>query len=147
MVIVEQLDNVLVVNNELQCLLEWITNRICCLYVASLLSICCAKDVLDKQMNTMRTASLEVVRWEHFMQQYPSLLIGGCVVSNHTSKLSGFILSDDMGNVLSNVLVIVLLLACHHQLKEEGAFWGYYHVIHHRTILNIGPAISCQTTC
>ena len=109
MVIVEQLDNVLAVNNELQHCLEWITNRICCLYVTSLLSLCCSKDVLDKQMNTMRTASLEVARWEHVMQQYRSLLIGGCVVSNHTSKLSGFTLSDDMGNVLSNILVIMLL--------------------------------------
>ena len=94
--------------------MEWKTNRICCLYVASLLSLCCHKGILDKQINTMRTASLEVARWEHVMQQYPSLLIGGCVVSNCTSKLSEFILLDDVGDVLSNVLVIVLLLACHH---------------------------------
>ena len=147
MVVVEQHDNVLAVNNELQHLLEWITNRICCLYVASLLSLCCHKGILDKQINTMRTASLEVARWEHVMQQYPSLLIGGCVVSNHTSKLSGFILLDDAGNVLSNVLVIMPLLVCPHQLKEEGAFQGHHHTIHHRIILNIGPAISCQTTC
>ena len=86
MVIVEQLDNVLAVNNELQYLLEWIFNRICCLYVVSLLILCYSKDVLDKQMNTMRTASLEVARWEHVMQQYPSLLTGGCIVSNCTSN-------------------------------------------------------------
>ena len=76
MVIVEQLNNVLAVDNELQHLLEWINNRICCLYVTILLSLCCSKDVLDKQMNTMRTVSLEVASWEHVMQQYPSLLIG-----------------------------------------------------------------------
>jgi hypothetical protein len=114
MVVVEQHDNVLAVNNEFQHLLEWITNRICCLYVASLLSLCCGKGILDKQINTMRTAPLKVARWGHVMQWYPSLLIGGCVVSHCTSKLSGFILLDDVSDTFSNLLVIVLLLACHH---------------------------------
>ena len=47
MVAVEQLDDILAVNNELQHLLEQITSRIHCLNVASLLSVCCCKDVID----------------------------------------------------------------------------------------------------
>ena len=141
------LENFLAVDNKLQHLLEWKTNRICCLYVASLLSLCCHKGIFDKKMNSTRTALLEVERQEHVMQWYPSLLIGGCVVSIRTSKISGFILLDDVSDTFSNLLVIMPLLVCPHQLKEEGAFQGHCHVIYHRIILNIGPAISCQITC
>ena len=81
------------------------------------------------------------------MQPYPSLLIAGCVVSNRAIKLSGFILSDDAGNVLSSLHVVMPLLTHPHQLEEEGAFQGYCHLIHPGIILNIGPAISYQTTC
>ena len=68
------LENFLAVDNKLQHLLEWKTNRICCLYVASLLSLCCHKGIFDKKMNSTRTALLEVERQEHVMQQYASLL-------------------------------------------------------------------------
>jgi hypothetical protein len=92
MVAVEQVDDILAVNNNLQHLLEQTTSRIHCLNVASLLRICCCKDVIEAQIKTMRAALLEVARWEHVIQWYPRLFICGCIVINHASKLSGFIL-------------------------------------------------------
>ena len=86
MVVMEELDNILAsVDSQRHCL-KGVVCWICCHLFAVLLCIGCCNNVLDKEMQSMRTGAMEVSGWELLMQQLPYLLVCGSVVCHCACK-------------------------------------------------------------
>ena len=86
MVVVEELDNILVsVDSHMHCL-KGVVCWIHCHLFAALLCFGGHEDVLDKEMQSMRTAAMKVSGWELLLQQLPCLIVCGGVVCHCACK-------------------------------------------------------------
>ena len=75
MVVMEELDNILAsVDSQRHCL-KVVVCWIRCHIFAVLLCIGCCNDVLDKEIQSMTTAAMEVSGWELLLQQHLYLLV------------------------------------------------------------------------
>ncbi len=140
----EEFDNVIAILDEIVNVVKRVAVRVRWFCVATFLGFCHFEHVLDKQMQPVWTASLEVAWKEPRLQELPRLLVCVGVVGDDVGEWCVFVADDHAFKVASNEFMIVPLLTSRHGLKEQAASKRNSHAVDNKIVLDVVPSIGCQ---